>query len=579
MLVVHRLLLLRVILVVVCLIFAGRLAFLQVWHGDSLRKDAERNRHRWIRIAAPRGLVVDRRGHVLATNVPGHTAWLVPGEVPRTGWDDLIARLLMLGVFPDEQTAEDTLEDARRYPSYIPVRLGSDLDIAMVSRLEEQLAFLPGVYLRDEPVRAYPEGKRAAHLLGYLREISADELARRRSQGYHAGDRTGKAGLERAFEEALRGKDGGMQVEVDAHGRVQQVLQTVAAQPGQTLTLTLDQDLQRVAEEALADRHGAAVALDPRTGDILALASAPAIDLRQMTGRITPETMAWLRGPDAPELNRATAGQYPPGSVFKIVTAAAALEEGLVGPNEYFLCTGSYHGIRCSLHTGHGSLSFTEAMAQSCNVAFMKMAERVGVWRLSRMARTFGLGHSVMASPGAGAINIMPEAAGLVPDPNWAKKAYHRPWELGETLQMGIGQSSLAITPLQGARIIAAIANGGNLVHPRLVQRIGDMPVENEAPTSLGLRAETIRRIAAGLRAVVAEGTAKTLDPSLRIAGKTGTAQNPGGDDHAWFVGYAPREAPRIAVAVLVEHGGHGGATAAPIAQSIIRAALQVKSK
>jgi len=582
MLFVHRLLILRLLILLVCLVFVGRLAFLQLLHGDALRHDSERNRQRWVRIAAPRGLIVDRQQRVLAANVPGHVVWLVPGEVPRTGWDDLTTRLVALGIFPDRATAVDTLEEARRYPSYLPVRLLSGLDIAMISRLEEQQAFLPGIFLRDEPLRSYPEGKRASHLLGYLREIDATELAARRSLGYHGGDPIGKAGLERAFEEELRGADGGQQVEVDVHGRIQRVVQETAPQPGQSVTLTLDLDMQRVAEEALSGHRGAAVALDPRTGDILALASAPSFDLNQMTGRITPEMMQFLRGPDAPELNRATAGQYPPGSVFKIVTAAAVLETQQIQPNEFFFCDGSYHGIRCSKHSGHGSLSFTEAMAQSCNVAFMKMAERAGIEELGQMARRFGLGQPVPILPAIevatgknGHAGIVPEVDGVVPGPAWERKKHHRPWELGETLQVGIGQSSLSITPLQGARIIAAIANGGKLVQPRLVQRVGEYPVESGQPEAIGLSAHTVQRIAAGLRAVVAEGTAKSLDPALHIAGKTGTAQNPGGEDHAWFVGYAPREAPKIAVAVLIEHGGHGGATAAPIAQSIIRVALQ----
>ena len=581
MLFVHRLLLLRLLLLLACLVFVGRLAFLQLLHGDELRKDSERNRHRWVRIAAPRGLILDRKQRVLAANVPGHVAWLVPSEVPRKGWDELATRLTDVGIFPDRDSAVVALDEARHAPSYLPVRLLSGLDIATISRIEEQQAFFPGVFLRDEPLRSYPEGTRAAHLLGYLREINSEEMLARREQGYHNGDSIGKAGLERALEDELRGVEGGQQVDVDVHGRVQRVLQDVAPQPGQSVTLTLDMDLQRAAEDALNGHRGAVVALDPRNGDILALASAPAFDLNHMTGRISTETMKWLRGPDTPELNRATAGQYPPGSVFKIVTAAAVLEKKLIQPNEFFFCDGSYHGIGCSKRSGHGSLTFTEAMAQSCNVAFMKMAERVGIMGLAHMARRFGLGQATRVLPESETVGkttksgLLPEADGVVPDPQWERTKHHRPWEFGETLQVGIGQSSLAITPLQGARIIAAIANGGQLIHPRLVQRIGEYAVPGEAPDDIGLSADTVQRIAEGLRAVVAEGTAKKLDPELHIAGKTGTAQNPGGEDHAWFVGYAPREDPKIAVAVLIEHGGHGGAVAAPIAQTLIRVALQ----
>ncbi|MHB9107106.1 MAG: penicillin-binding protein 2 [Armatimonadota bacterium] len=580
----QRLTILRFILLAAGLVFAGRLVHLQLLQGNALRDKSEHNRLRWVRVSAPRGQILDRKGREIATNIPGSAAWLVPGEVPRKAWPQLMKRLVELGFYPNLKVAEEALEDFRHFPSYLPMRLASNMNIETVAQLQESLPSLPGVYVRDEPVRFYPDRTLAAHLIGYLREINAEELAAlRETKGYRLGDRLGKTGIERAYEETLRGVEGGEEVEVDAMGRVLRRLRTVQPQPGHPVTLTLDRDLQRIAEAGLVKHQGAVVALDPATGDVLALVSAPEYDLNLMSGRITPEMLAWLHGARKPELNRATCGTYPPGSVFKIVTAVAALEHNAVKPNTYFYCNGVYHGIHCWKRSGHGAISLTEAVAQSCNVAFMQMAEKTGIETLAGTGRRFGLGQTVgllpqvspLISDRGKRIGIIPEQRGLVPDLDWAKKVRGSPWMLGETLQVGMGQSSLTLTPLQAARIIAAIANGGRLVHPRLVKSAGTKPEPPTPPTTLGLQPSTIQNVSRGLRAVTAEGTARSLDPSLRIAGKTGTAQNPGGrGDHAWFVGYAPVEAPKIAVAVLVEHGGHGGAVAAPIAEAIIKEAL-----
>ena len=568
------------------LVFGVRLAYLQLVQGRHFKTISESNMQRWVRVAAPRGRILDRKGREIATNVPGSAAWLVPGEIATDSWPQLLKRLTELGIYPDIQTARKSLEDFRQFPSYLPVRLASRMDIHSISRLVEDLPNLSGVYLRTEPVRCYPENNRASHLIGYLREIDPNELSLLRKQGYRLGDRLGKAGIERAYETVLRGVEGGEQVEVDARGRVLRTLRTVDPQPGTPVTLTLDLDVQRVAETAFGKQLGAAVALDPATGDVLALFSAPEYDLNAISGRISPQMLAWLRGSQRPELNRAASGMYPPGSIFKIVTAVAALEKGAVTPATYYYCSGSYHGIRCWKHSGHGAINLTGAIAHSCNVAFMQMAEKVGVRELAGMSRRFGLGEAVGLQPRVEPLlpnaesphalaGIITEQRGLVPDPEWAKTVRKSPWMPGETLQMGMGQASLTVTPLQAACMTAAIANDGKRVHPRLVAAVGDEPAPIMPPTPLGLRPATVQQVKYGLRAVAGEGTARRLDPSLQIAGKTGTAQNPRGEDHAWFVGYAPADAPKIAVAVVVEHGGHGGATAAPIAEAIIRAALQ----
>jgi penicillin-binding protein 2 len=561
----QRLLALRILLCLVLVVFGGRLVYLQVLQGSRWHIASQQNRLRWVRTLAPRGVIVDRTRRPLATSTEAVSAWVVSGEVPRDAWDGLLHRLVAIGLYADVPAARRALALPRLYPSFLPTRLQTNLSLPMLTRLEEELTRLPGVYLEPEPVRTYPDGPAAAHLLGYLREINATELATRRAQEYHLGDHIGKAGLERALESVLRGQEGGRQLEVDAYGRVLRTLQSVPPHPGQEVTLTIDWRVQQAAYTAMRGHRGAVVVLAPRTGDLLALMSAPAYDPNGMAGRLSPASHAWLRRTRA-EYNRATLGCYPPGSVFKIVTAAAALEAGKVPAHATFYCPGIYKDIHCWKRTGHGSLSLTGAVAHSCNVAFMQLAERVGARSLLAMARRFGLGEATRL-PG------LRESSGSLPDPA-LRHASRQRWQLGETLQVGIGQSALIITPLQSARIIAAIANGGQLVTPRLVARLGDTLQPNTPPVSLNLRPATLQRIRRGLEAVVGEGTAQRLDPTLHIAGKTGTAQNPRGADHAWFVGYAPTEAPTVAVAVLVEHGGHGGETAAPIAEQVIRAAL-----
>ncbi|MEI7834374.1 MAG: penicillin-binding transpeptidase domain-containing protein, partial [bacterium] len=336
----NRLLLMRVLLLLIFVTFALRLAFLQVWTGKELHDVSTRNHLRWVRFPAPRGMILDRKGRVLATSTESRTAWLVSGEVPRKGWEALYTGLVNAGIFPNVEAARAGLEYTRKHTSYQPQRLMSDLDIAQTTRIEEELPYLPGVYLNTEPTRSYPGGALAAHLIGYLSEIDEKKLAEKRSSGYRAGDRIGKTGIESAFEDILRGQDGGEQLEVDVSGRVLHRYERIEPQPGGNITLTIDLDIQRAAEEGLKGLEGAVVALDPRTGDVLAIASTPAYDLNQMSTRITPEMMELFQQNHAME-NRATSG-YPPGSVFKIITATAALEKNLIPSDASYYCDGSY---------------------------------------------------------------------------------------------------------------------------------------------------------------------------------------------------------------------------------------------
>jgi penicillin-binding protein 2 len=559
---------LRIILLFFLAVFIIRLGWLQLVQGEKLRHDSERNYYRWVSLPAPRGIIYDRKGKPLAYNIQSKSVWLVSGQVPRSkdkkAWRELISNLVKIGIFPDEKTAYDELSDYIKQPNYQPIRLKNDLTIGEVTKLEEEMPYLPGIYVRLEPVRRYTGGSSAAHLLGYLREINAEELAERRDKGYHLKDRVGKAGVEAEYEESLRGQDGRDEVVVDALGRPLEEYKAVPYKEGNTLTLTIDSNVQRAAEAGLKGKKGAAVAINPQTGEILALVSSPSYDLNVMSKRVTPEYYRWMTRTGA-QLNRATAGLYPPGSVFKIITAATALEEGKVNPVTSYYCGGQYYSIHCWKHEGHGILNLNQAIAESCNVYFMHLAEKVQGKRLTNMARNFGLGANIDL------LDIMPTSRGMIPNFEKMTDRERRRWPLGNTLQMGIGQSVLTVTPLQSVRVVAAVANGGKLVTPYLVKSIGTNYQPTPKSTDIGLSPRTIQIIASGLKQVTSTGTGKSMDPTLKIAGKTGTAQNRG-DDHAWFAGYAPYDNPNIAVAVIIENGGHGGTVAAPVAQEMIKA-------
>jgi penicillin-binding protein 2 len=560
----RRLLVLRIALVAAVAALVVRVGQLQLLRGGELRLASEQNRLRQVRLPAPRGVVTDRAGRLLVTNRPA-VAVLLDADVLRR--HRAVSALDELGPIVGVPGAELRRRVEAAYETFQPVVAAGDLSLAAIAQIEERLPHWPGVRLVGQPARRYPQQALAAHVLGYVREISARELDAWRDRGYHQGDGVGKAGVEKVCESALRGRDGGEQVEVDARGRPVRVLGTVAPKPGGDVALTLDAEVQRVADQALANRAGAIVAMDPSTGEVLAMASAPTFDLNLMSGAIAPEHWAYLNGPAAPQNNRAIAGCYPPGSAFKIVTACAALEAGQATEASRFFCPGYLRiadtTFHCWQRSGHGSLDFIEGFSQSCNVMFAILGRRVGAQALAAMARRFGLG----ATTG---IDLPGEAEGLIPTPAW-KEARGGIWYPGDTCQMAMGQGDVLVTPLQACREVAAIANGGHLVTPHVVRT----PHSRGAGSAIGLSPATVRTVQAGLTAVVERGTARALaSSSVAIAGKTGTAQNPHGVEHAWFVGYAPRDRPRVAVAVVVEHGGRGAATAAPIARRLIEAAL-----
>ena len=554
-------------------VLAIRLWQIQIVQGEYYLRLAEENRIRVTSITAPRGQIRDRQGRPLTLNRPAFTVSLVPTELqhPELVIPEVARRL---GMTPQEVAAK--LAEIPDRP-YEPVRVRRDVPKEAMAALEENRMDLPGVLVQVEPVRDYLFGPLGAHLLGYLGEISDRDLQTLRSRGYEAGDLIGKDGIERIYDGYLKGRNGQVQEEVDAQGRPLKRLATVPPTPGDIVDLGIDLDVQKAAEEALGPRIGAVVAMDPRDGTIVALVSHPAFDPNRFaTGILAKEWDRLLHDPQQPLLDRAIQGGYPMGSVFKIVTATAALELGLVHANSWFYCPG-YYALGSRIfhdHEEHGALNFVEGIAKSCNVVFWTLARPVGPENLAKYSRMFDLGQTT-------GIDLLQESAGVIPDPDWKQRVWQQQWFPGDTLNTAVGQGFVLATPMQVARLLAAVANGGTLVTPHLVTRIsspeGRLLLRLAPPPSgqIHLSAGTLGVLRAGLEAVVTRGTAVSIQiPGLTVAGKTGTAENPHGRPHAWFAGYAPIDHPTLVIVALVENVGYGAEFAVPIAQRVLQAAF-----
>jgi penicillin-binding protein 2 len=572
----QRLLTMTVAIGVGFLVLLGQLWYLQVLEGARLRELSEKNRIRVRLAAAPRGVLFDRNGIALVDNRPAFTLSLIPREMEDR--QTVLARLAVLLNIPYADLAE-TLE---RVPpdSFMPVRVRRGLTLEEVTRVEEWKLELPGVVVEVEPQRAYSASRFAAHLLGFVREASEEQIRQGR---YRRGDMVGQSGLERLLDRYLRGRDGGERIEVDALGRPVQVVRRQEPAPGAHVVTTVDWRIQEVVERAMSAHAGAALVMDPRTGDILALTSSPAFDLDQFTGPLGRD--AWLRlvrDPQAPLLNRALQGQYPPGSLFKVVVAAAGLHEGSLTPVDHVFCNGEFHlggrTFKDWKEGGHGQVDLRRALIQSCNIYFYRAGLKVGVEVLTRYAKAFGLGALTgIALPG--------ERPGLVPSRDVTRGRRGWAWQAGDTVNLSIGQGELLVTPLQVARLMAAVANGGILWKPRLVQRVEqpDGKLVYSASSEMNGYVELAPVVWEFLRqslwGVVNEGGtgAAARVPGLDVAGKTGTAQIVAksdaarGQEHAWFAAYAPANDPQFVVVVLVEHGGRGGQVGAPIARRIFQ--------
>ncbi|WP_309894435.1 penicillin-binding protein 2 [Archangium sp.] len=589
-------------------VLAVQLYRLQITQGEEYAAKSVANFVKEVRLRADRGLIKDRRGTILVDNRPSFDAFITPAFCTRCA-EEVLPKLGELLGWDEEQRkrVEEQVRMARRTAPFQPLPVRIDLTRDEFDRINARVDLLDGVEVVPVPHRDYRTGSVLAHVLGYMNEITQEELERLSVEGsrYALGDYIGRRGLERYFESTLRGRDGVRKEVVNARGRVIEELQdklgknaVVPSRPGNNVVLSIDMRLQEVAERAFPGAAGAALVVDVKTGFIRAVVSRPGFDPNLLTGRITPAQMASLaKDPLQPMINRVSANHFSPGSTFKVVTQLAAYKSGLFRPETYITCEGGYrlgaNTWRCHNERGHGPVNGKMAMQYSCNSWFYKVADTLGLDPIAEMGKALGLGQQT-------GIGVLAEVPGIMPSTEYHQRLSRGGYTKGMALNSAIGQGDDAVTPLQLAMVYAAVANGGTLHKPQLVERIEGLEgevieqYEPQVVRQLELPKAQLESVKAGLRAVVNEpgGTAfRVRLEDVVVAGKTGTAQvaTLGAirlktqqmdffqRDHAWFSGFAPADEPEIAVVVLNEHGGHGGSDAAPTAMALIRKYLELK--
>jgi len=615
----------QVLVVLTFGLLAVQLWRLQMVEGEQYRLRADRNRFRLVPIEAPRGVIYDRRGQLLARNKPSFAVSIVPADLPPDQEDAVLAQLAALLDIPVSGKLQGTLAslppgggggsglgikekltDGRADP-FSPVLVKSNVSREIAFIIEEKHLELPGVRVEIDPIRQYLAGPLLSHIVGYDGPIPRERVEDYQAWGYQPNDKVGLTGVELTFEKELRGSKGRKHIEVDVAGReVRTVGSLIEPQPGHNLVLTIDLDLQQVVEAALRQgmaRAGAqsavAIAMNPNSGELLALVSLPSYDDNLFAGGISAQDYQKLvEDPLRPLFNQAIGGEFPTGSTFKIVTAAAGLQEGVVNRNTLIVDPGTIwlpnkyapddpklaQPFYCWLKTGHGALNVIEGLAQSCDVFFYQVAggfekfQGLGIERLSQYARLFGFG----AKTG---IDLPGETTGLAPDDRWKRLTFGETWVTGDTYNMAIGQGFFLATPLQLLNAAAAVANGGTLYRPQVVFEVRDAegnlvkPFTPEVIRRLPISAANLALVREGMRAAVTHGTAsRTNLAGLAVAGKTGTAEYVGPRDkeghlptHAWFIAFAPYEDPQIALVVFLAGGGNGAEMAVPVAAEILR--------
>lgn len=573
----ERLELLWYVIAAAGLVLGLRLAQMQLVQAAEWRLAAERNRSQMIHQNAPRGRIYDREGAPIATNAPAFSLIFLPSQDGTKQDLAPLAKELARQLGRDETEVLEDLEQAVREKSAI--RLAENLPTQTMFRLSELKTIYPGVDLIVEARRWYPFGRFASHLIGYMGKMSATEWRQKKLKGYRVDSRTGRMGLERIFEDEMRGRDGGLRMEVDAQGRLKRVLDKIPWETGSNVHLTLDAATQRAADDGLRTSltgRGAAVAIDPRNGAILAMSSQPDFDPNAFLSADPEEVKSTVV--DLPEFNNAVSGAYPPGSTFKPIVGLAAINEGKarVGEDAVF-CPGYFtlgnRTFLCWEHKGHKRIGWPMALALSCDVWYYTYGLKTTSAVIEDYAKRFGLGSRT-------AIAKLPEKPGHLFGPETRKKA-GKGWYDGDTLNLAIGQGELTVTPLQMAVVAGALANRGSVWRPHYIQKIvytDGRPDESQKPERLGVvnaKSTSWDEVQRAMEVTVTSGTGGWARvPGLIVAGKTGTAQNPHGEDHAWFIAYAgkPGEPATIAIAVLVENGAHGSSAAAPVARRMILA-------
>lgn len=588
-----RALISSIVIITFFAVLVSRLWFLQIQQGEFYSRKAYDNRVRYIEVAPPRGNIFDSEGRAIVTNRPSFNV-ILSREGNRV--DDVLLKNVASYL---EMEVSDILEKIRKMadvPGHIPVRLAEDIDWEKVALIENNRMELPGVRIEVVPMRVYHYGNYASHLIGYLGEINQQELAGADSEIYRGGDLIGKMGLEKLEEGHLRGEKGREYMEVNHLGFEQQILKGLKPLPGSDLTLTINMELQRTAEELMAeqDKAGSVVAIEVNSGRVLVAASAPALELDKFVGGISQKDWeAILNDPRHPLLNKTVQGQYPPASTYKIIAALAGLSEKVITPDSVIYCPGYYRfgnrTYRCWKKSGHGPVNLKQALAQSCDVYFYQVGQRLGVDRMANYAKRLGLGRKT-------GVDMEHEKGGLVPTAAWKKKRYNKSWQEGETLSVAIGQGFNLVTPIQICLMTSVLANGGTVYKLGIIESIKDpdgrlvKKFEPQVVDRFIGQGGNLKLIREGLIEAVngKKGTGKParLD-NITVAGKTGTAQVVKVKkyqhlkeedipykyrDHAWFTCFAPAENPEIAITVLVEHGLHGSSGAAPIARAVLEA-------
>ncbi len=595
-----------VVAIVSALLF--RLWYVQIYRGDYYRQISENNRIQYIEVPAARGIVYDRNGQTVLGNRPYFDLVYVPQFVKDT---DTTFKILSRLLHVPAPVFQRRLNMAKGLPKYLPVSLKRNLSLHEVAVIESNKIFLPGIDVAQAPRRDY-KAVTPSHVVGYLGEISKKELVRQNDENpdnpYRAGDLIGKQGLEARWERYLRGDRGNRLIQVDAFGRQVDSLERaslnlpeVAAVPGSDLILTIDMELQVIAQEAFKGKNGAVVALDPRTGEILAMVSEPGYDPNlYQTGMSADKYRSLVANPYKPFLDKTTGGIFMPGSTWKAVVAVAGLEEGVINANKTIYCPGYYtlgdKTMKCHAHQGHGTVNLRKALMKSCDVYFYNLGVELGVDRIARYANELGMGQKL-------GVNLNMELPGLVPTTAWKRLTARVPWAAGETPSVAIGQGAVQTTPMQMAALYAEIGMEGKLFRPHLVRRIVNhvgetvLTEEPELIRTAKIRPETWRLVKEGLTAVVMdqEGTGKNARVEGQVvAGKTGSVQvvslsrNSGKGqkdvsmqwrEHAMFTAFSPAENPEIALAIVSEHDivGGGGASAAPVAGKILNAFWRLK--
>ncbi len=548
-----------------------RLAQLQLVEGKRNRQLAENNRIRLIPKQPVRGNIFDRKGKVLASSRLSYAVYVWPIALKRAQWPATLKRLSLILKIPETEMQKRLEQAGYNSPSLL--RIARDISPSQFTALAEYSNELEGVEVDTEAVRNYPNGDLAAHVLGYTGELNDEELKKRKADAYRLGDIVGQMGVEESFEPQLRGEWGGQQVEVDGAGQVLRVLGQKKAKSGKDVHLTLDLEVQKAAEAALGDRRGAIVALNPNNGAVLAMVSRPTFDPNIFSTRITADTWKQLQGKGTPFVNRAMRG-FPPASTFKVVTATAGMESGKFPPDTVLQTFAALQVGGTAFgewnQAGFGPLGFVGALAISSNTFFGQIGRGVEGPTLIEWSRRYGFGQKT-------GIELSEESSGLIADDAWKRKELDWEWTVGDTVNMSIGQGFTQATPLQLAVMFAVPANGGYRVKPHLLK---DSEESKNWRESLNLKPETVKVLREGLRQVVTAGTGSALNvPHLPpTSGKSGTAEAPPGEAHAWFGAYGPSDKPEIVVVAFAEHsGGGGGKTAGPMVRQVMEAYFKKK--